>query len=130
MCTSRSRPRLPPFHPAVDNIVAPVAACLGDLLTLFILALVGALMVGLTSPLFVGALALGLGAATAVVGVLVTRQQRRERAKERARVLRRREHKEEREQVGTSGAVELEQMAEGGWGPLVRLGEWSAISHE
>ena len=30
----------------VDNITAPVATCLGDLLTLFILALLGSLLVG------------------------------------------------------------------------------------
>jgi hypothetical protein len=30
----------------IDNITAPVATCLGDLLTLFILALLGSLLVG------------------------------------------------------------------------------------
>ena len=49
----------------LDNITAPVATCLGDLLTLFILALLGSVLVGtMDTPIpLIAVILMGLAAA-------------------------------------------------------------------
>jgi solute carrier family 41 len=83
-----------------DNIASPLAACLGDFLTLFILALVGsALVYGLSTPIpFVATLVM-------VVTTLAVRWYCR---------LPKHSH-------GSKRVKETEEEEEGAWWPLVSL---------
>jgi hypothetical protein len=76
----------------IDNITAPVATCLGDLLTLFILALLGSLLVGtMDTPIpLIAVILMGLA------GVWFTRAVMRDEW--------------------------VKNVAKGGWAPLVCLG--------
>jgi hypothetical protein len=91
----------------IDNIVAPLAACLGDFLTLFILALIGAALVSLLGTPLVMILVIAISMITFGFGVIVRRQQREERMMTMKLSL------------GMRSNGEPKEMEQGGWSPLV-----------